>query len=402
MSPMHKVRHLDFAEAREHLDQFAGEFETAEEWHERARRVRRGILRGLRLDPLLQKADLAPVIHSCREFDGYSVENVAFESFPGFFCTGNLYRPTNAATRVDGRVAGVLCPHGHFASLPGRAGGRFREDMQLRCATLARMGAVVLAYDMVGWGESDQLKHADPYVLTLQTWNSIRGVDFLSSLPEVDEQRIGVTGASGGGTQTFLLAALDERVRVSIPVVMVSAHFYGGCNCESGLPIHQSADHVTNNADIAALAAPRPQLLISITWRTDRKDGVREDPNELAPALVDARRRDQSCNTPEVEFPYLQQVYELLGAGHNVENLHLAEENHDYGRSKRVGAYEFFAKHLDLNLPSVSDDAGNIDESFVSLLPESELLVWSPDHPRPAHALEGAAAVERALWELPR
>ena len=364
--------------------------------------MRNGILRGMELHPLPRKSDLAPVIHSHRVFDGYSVENVAFESFPGFFCSGNLYRPTSTATSVNGAYAGVLCPHGHFSSLPDRPGGRFRDAVQQRCALLARAGAVVLAYDMVVWGDSDQLKHSDPYVLTLQTWNSVRAVDFLTSLPEVDGQRIGVTGASGGGTQSFLLAALDERVRVSIPVVMVSAHFFGGCNCESGLPIHRSAEHLTNNADIAALAAPRPQLLISITWRTLREPGEREDPNELGPAPVDARRKDQSCNTPDVEFPYLQRVYGLLGAEANVENIHLPDENHDYGRSKRAGAYGFFAKHLNLDFEGVRDSAGNIDESFVSLLPENELRVWTAEHPRPTHAMQGAAAVEKAFWKLER
>ena len=242
------------------LERFAQEFATAAQWRQRAARVRQGMLRGIQLAPPPQGA-LNPLIHGERHCDGYRVANAAFESLPGFFVTGNLYRP--AQPPAPGAThAGMLCPHGHFP------GGRFRPEMQRRCAALARMGAVVFAYDMVGWGESRQVDHNDdPYVLTLQCWNSMRSIDFLLSLGDVDPDRIGITGASGGGTQTFLLAALDERVRVSIPVVMVSAHFPGGCNCESGLPIRHGPGHETNNADIAALAAPRPQLLISVTWQ---------------------------------------------------------------------------------------------------------------------------------------
>ena len=227
---------------------------------------------------------------------------------------------------------------------------------------------------MIGWGESNQMKHRDTCVLTLQTWNSIRGVDFLSSVPGVDSTRIGVTGASGGGTQSFLVVALDDRVRVSIPVVMVSAHFFGGCNCESGLPIHRSELHRTNNADIAA---PRPQTLVSVTMR--------------GPA--NARRRDQSCNTPDVEYPYLRRVYSLFGAERNVENLHLASEGHDYGYSKRVGACHFFAKHLNLDLRAVQDEQGNIDESFVRLLPKHDLLAWDEVHQWPGEALRASSAL---------
>ena len=194
----------------------------------------------------------------------------------------------------------------------------------------------------------------------------------------MDPHRIGITGDSGGGTQTFLLAALDERVRVSIPAVMVSAHFPGGCNCESGLPIRHGPDHETNNADIAALAAPRPQLLISITWR----------------GAGNERRKDQSCNTPEVEFPYLRRVYRLLGAEDNVANLHLGDEDHDYGFSKRVGAYSFCARHLDLELAAIRDRTGQVDESFVRLLDETDLRVWDAAHPPPAAPLSGAALLD--------
>jgi dienelactone hydrolase len=378
-----QVKHLSHADGKALLQQFSREFNTVDQWRDRAERVRHGILRGMRLDLSRDRPPLTPLIHSRRVFNGYTVENIAFESFPGFFVTGNLYRPVGLEASSSLKHAGILCPHGHFHPRDGQPGGRFRESMQRRCATLARMGAVVLAYDMIGWGESTQMKHRDQYALTLQTWNSIRGVDFLSSLPEVDAKRIGVTGASGGGTQSFLLAALDERVRVSIPVVMVSAHFYGGCNCESGLSIHRSDDHLTNNADIAALAAPRPQMLISVVWR--------------GPAI--ARRKDQSCNTPEVEYPYLRRVYGLLDAEDNVQNLHLADEGHDYGPTKRAGAYRFFAKHLQLDLSSVESKSGEINESFVRVLKKPELHVWNESHPRPEDALVGAAAIEAAFLQ---
>ncbi|MDP6380403.1 MAG: acetylxylan esterase, partial [Phycisphaerae bacterium] len=238
-------------DGRKQLAKFAQTYADVDGWKARAERIRKGILRGTGLLPPPAKCPPNPIIHSRREQKGYTVENVAFESLPGFFVTGNLYRPTAAG---KGPFAAVLCPHGHFGQ--PAPGGRFRPDHQKRCATLARMGAVVFSYDMVGWGDSTQYPHDGAKVLTLQLWNSIRAVDFILSIKDVDPKRIGVTGASGGGTQTFLLAAVDERVAVSVPAVMVAAHFFGGCKCESSMPIHKSADHETNNAEISALAAP--------------------------------------------------------------------------------------------------------------------------------------------------
>ena len=354
-------------EGKAQLERFAETYSSKKEWKERADNIRLNILKGLNLSPLPEKTPLRPLLSPARRHEGYTVQNVAFESLPGFLVTGNLYRPTARSESY----AGVLCPHGHFKNVDGDGGGRFRADMQKRCATMARMGAVVFAYDMVGYGESRQVEHKLPLTLTLQTWNSIRAVDFLLDLSwtRVDPKRIAVTGASGGGTQSFLLAAVDERIGVSVPVVMVSAHFFGGCKGESGLPIHKSRHHETNNAEISALIAPKPLLLVS--------DG-----------------KDWTKNVPEIEYPHIRKIYALFDAGDKVENAHFAEEGHDYGFTKRCAVYPFLAKHLGLSLKAVQNAAGEIDESQVTVENKETLQVFGPER------LEGAEAVEKALRAL--
>jgi uncharacterized protein len=360
----YKEPRLTEAQGKAQLQEFAATWHNRTEWETRAANIRQSIIREAHLPPLSSRAPVRVGLWGKQIRDGYTIENVYFESLPGFFVTGNLYRPLHQKHKQPA----ILCPHGHLAN------NRFLEQTQTRCALLARMGAIVFAYDMIGYGDSTQLKHDDPNVLTLQTWDSIRALDFLCSLPEVDQKRLGCTGESGGGTQTFILGAVDPRLAVAVPVVMVSAHFFGGCKCESGLPIHESATHKTDNVEIAALMAPKPMLVIS--------DG-----------------NDWTKNVPEVEFPYLQKVYALYHAQKNVENTHLAAERHDYGPSKRAAMYKFMAKHLNLNLNAVLDQTGAINETNCTVDPAS-LHVFTPEHPRPANALADTAAVAEALRSI--
>jgi hypothetical protein len=360
--PMKEPR-LTEEQGCEQLAGFAKTWHTREEWDARARNIRACILRAANLNSLPAKCDLKPIIWGRQVCKGYTVENVAFESLPGFFVTGNLYRPASG----KGPFPGILCPHGH-GDRP-----RVGEATQSRCAVLARMGAVAFAYDMVGKCDSTQTTHDDPNVLTFQLWNSIRVVDFMLSLPEVDGKRLGCTGESGGGTQTFMLGAVDNRIAVDVPVVMVSAHFFGGCKCESGLPIHHSDQHDTDNVELASMFAPRPQLVIS--------DGG-----------------DWTKNVPQVEFPYMQSVYKVYGAADRVENVHLANEGHDYGPSKREAMYRFMAKRLGLNLEAVTNGNGGIDETD-TVRDEKSLRVFTDEHPRPGYALKDGTAILAALKE---
>ncbi len=303
-----------------------------EEWLQRARYLRRRILCCCGLWPLPERQPLNARVFGRVEHDGYATEKVYFESRPGFFVTGNLYRPLEEGPP---RPA-VLCPHGHWTH--GRLEDSDACSVPARCATFARAGYVAFSYDMVGYLDSSQVDHAfrarrapDGSMFLgshpedalwginapgVQLWNSIRSLDFLQGLPEVDGDRIGCTGASGGGTQTFLLTAVDDRVAAAAPVCMVSPNMQGGCICENAPNLRID----TSNIEIAALAAPRPLLLASAT-----DDFTRE--------------------APTFAIPPIREIYGLFGATEKVDFVHVAA-GHNYNGESRAAVYEWFGRWL--------------------------------------------------------
>ncbi len=292
-------------------------FKSAEEWRARAKFLRQQILVSSGLWPMPEKTPLNPQVFGRIEREGYSIEKVFFESYPGFYVTGNLYRPRNKT----GPYPGVLSPHWHWDY--GRLENSALGSIPARCISMARQGYVVFTYDMVGYNDSRQVDHrilSQPLSLwgigslSLQLWNSIRSVDFLESLPDVDKARLACTGASGGGTQTFLLTAVDDRIKVSAPVNMISHYMQGGDVCENAPNLRLD----TNNMEIGALMAPRPLLMVSAAG-------------------------DWTRDTPRIEFPAIQSVYRLLGAEDKVQTIQFVTD-HNYNRDSREAVYTWFGR----------------------------------------------------------
>jgi len=362
-------------------------------WARRAERVRRQILVSQGLWPSPTRTPLNAVVHGRVDRDDYTVDRVYFESMPGFYVTGSLYR----SKQHPGRRPAVLCPHGHWAN------GRFydtgldkvkqeisqgaeqfeeggRSPLQARCVQLARMGCVVFHYDMIGYADctqvnfqighrfakqrsemnaetnwglfSPQAESHGQSVMGLQTWNSIRALDFVSALPDVDPNRLAVTGASGGGTQTFMLCAVDPRPAVAFPAVMVSTEMQGGCTCEnaSGLRVE------TGNVEFAALFAPKPLGLTAADDWTGRM--------------------------ATKGFPELRQHYAMLGAADQLMLLARTEFAHNYNSISRHAMYHWLNQHLKIGA------AEPIAERDFQRLSTAEMTVWAGTTTKPRRGPE--------------
>jgi cephalosporin-C deacetylase-like acetyl esterase len=356
-------------------------------WNDRAAKVRTQLLVANGLWPLPEKTKLEPVIHGKIERDGYTVEKVFFASMPGHYVSGNLYRPTG---KSDGKRPAILNPHGHWPNgrfmeagdnevkaqralkdkATGQAAEGFDESarypLQAKCIGLVRMGFVVFQYDMVGYADSTAITfnegHRAGYksteaelrmqnIMGLQTWNSIRSLDFLSSLPDVDPKRIAVTGASGGGTQTFILCALDDRPAAAFPAVMVSTAMQGGCYCENCSYLRIG----TGNVEFAAMFAPKP--------------------------LAMSAANDWTLEIEKKGLPELQMLYKMLGVPDNIAGKCWPEFGHNYNQVSREMMYAWFNKH-------VLGKEGAVKEQGFAPIPPKELTVYDAEHPRPKDELD--------------
>ena len=331
-------------------------------WDDRSRVLRSQLRVTLGLVPMPPKTALNAEVFGKVERDGYTIEKVTLETMPGMFLGGNLYRPAGNCRRVPV----VLCPHGHWEV------GRVHPDVQARCVRLAKLGCVVFLYDMVGYNDSKAFGHEflndrlDAWgfsLATLQTWNSLRAVDWLVTLPDVDPARVACTGESGGGTQTFLLSALDPRIAVSAPVVMVSERFQGGCVCENASGLRLGTD----NVEIAALAAPRPMKVVGATG-------------------------DWTSNTLTRVHPAIRRVYDLVGTPGDVE-ADLFDFPHNYNETSRNSVYAFLGREL-LGI----DDAALTREGEQSLEKPEDLAAFTKEHPAPSR-VKTPTDVEATLIE---
>jgi len=342
---------------------------TRREWEERKRLIRRRILVSAGLLPAPARTPLVARVFDRKVLDRYSVEKVSFESRPRFLVTGNLYRPLGVA----GRRPAVLCPHGHWPN--GRLEDSEDCSVVARCAGLARLGFVVFSYDMIGYNDSCQIRHRwdsteslaamlhgiGPF--GLQLWNSIRALDFLETLEDVDPARIGCTGASGGATQTYYLAAVDERVRVVVPVCMASAHYQGGCLCEEP-PLVHLGDVTT--LDVVGSLAPRPVLLPSVT-------------------------QDWTNQNPTYDVPALRRIWSLYGAADRLENVHF-DAPHNYNRATREHVYAWFRRWL----AGQASTGRRIREERVPLPAPADMRLFPSQRP-PAGLPRGRALLEELM-----
>ncbi len=340
-------------------------YSNREEWEPRRNALRKEVRERLGIDSLLAKCVNKPaILGKVRKMDGYTVQNIALELVPGYYTCGSIYAPNNSLAKKKvangGKYPVIICPNGHWTD------GRYNGDLQTRYATLARMGAICISFDIFGWGESELQVGKESHATSIaHVWQALCGeklLDYALTRKDVDPTRIASNGGSGGGTHAALLATIDDRFTACCPVVSVCSHFDGGCPCESGMPIQYSQGG-TCNIELIATFAPKPVMIVG-------DEG------------------DWTHTYPTIEIPYMQRIYGFYGAQDKFQSVFLPGQRHDFNKDKRQAVYDFFASVW--NLPKE-----NQDESKVTIEEASALQSFGSIDKFPA----GARTTIKALIE---
>ena len=304
-----------------------------ETWKKKQVIYRKQLFEMLGLSPLPPKTDLKPKITNSTTSDGFIVENITFQSRPGLHVTGNLYRPI----KQEGKIPAILyvCGHGNVKKNGISYGSK--AHYQHHGAWFARNGYVCLTIDTLQLGEIEELHHGTyregmwwwlsrGYTPAgVEAWNCIRALDYLQSRPEVNGEKLGVTGRSGGGAYSWWISAIDERIKASVPVAgitnlknyVIDGAVEGHCDCMFMVNTYQ-----WDYAQVAALVAPRP-LLISNT-----------DKDSIFPldGVIDVYRKTM-------------EIYELYGVPSNL-GLQITEGPHKDTQELRIHAFHWFNHFL--------------------------------------------------------
>ena len=351
-------------------DKRLASLKTREDAERYVQSVRRAVRKAF--GPFPARTPLNALVTRSQTYDGYRIENVCFESRPGFVVTGNLYLPDDALPNGGSPAVLGLCGHS--------ANGKMSAVYQTFCIGLARKGFVVLIIDPIEQGErkqfltkdgpklglcaahnmmGNQMVLVDDFFGTWRVWDAIRGLDYLWSRPEIDRSRIGVTGNSGGGTLATYLTALDPRLAWAAPSCYITS-WLGNLENENPADSEQNPPGLLaaglDEADLLLCYAPRPTLILS-----QAKDFF--DPRYTRKASTDVAR-----------------VHRLLGSPDSAE-LFIGPSVHGYSIENREAMYAFFMKHAGV--------AGVATEGSVA--PIEEPLLWAT--PRGSTARAGSRRV---------
>jgi dienelactone hydrolase len=354
---------------------------TLAEWQQRRPRLQREYLYMLGLSPLPEKTPLHATVTGTLEHEGVVIEKLHFQSRPHLYVTGNLYRPKKAR----GKLPAILYVCGH--SDKGRDGNK--SAYQDHGMWFASNGYLCLMIDTLQLGEIRGIHHgtykhdrwwwhAAGYTPAgVECWNGVRAIDYLVSRPDVDAERIGVTGISGGGAATFWIAAADDRIKCAVPVSgMSDLESYvkhkvinGHCDCMFLYNTYQW-DWTT----IAALVAPRPLLFAN------------SDNDKIFP--MDGNRR---------VIAKLRKLYAMYGKPDLVDE-YVSQGGHAYRPDLRIAAFRWMNKFIK------HDTITPVKDAEFKPIPGKELRVFAEDKDIPADQINtiiDQTFVPRAKNSLP-